>query len=100
MRIATFTGLAAALAAPLALAACVDPQQPLAPDFAVSLRQDITAQIADPDARYERQAPPAASGARAALAQQRYNKGTVTAPASQGTTSMRSQGGGGQPGGN
>lgn len=95
MRIRTLAGLAAALAAPLATAACVNPQQPLSADFARSLRQDLSAQIADPDARYERQTPPAASGARATLAQQRYNKGTVTPPSGQGTTNIRSQSGGG-----
>ena len=99
MRFHPLARLAAALALPLALAACVNPQKPLSPDFAQSLRQNVGAQIADPDARYARQEPPAASGARTALAQQRYNKGTVAAPSSQGTTNIRSQSAGAGGGG-
>lgn len=93
MRIRHLVRTAAAVALPLVLAACVNPQKNLDPEFGQSVRQDLTAQIADPDARYARQDPPAASGARSALAQQRYNKGTPTPVASQGTTNIRSQSG-------
>jgi hypothetical protein len=48
-------------------------------DFGVAVRQDLVAQIADPDARYPRK-PPASNGPRAALAQGRYQTGTSIEP--------------------
>lgn len=75
-------------AAALPLAGCVQAQGHMQPDFGQSVRQDFAAQVADPDAAYARKTLPANSGARAALAQQRYVKGQVIQPASQGTGAM------------
>jgi type IV pilus biogenesis protein CpaD/CtpE len=71
---------ALALGSGLSLSGCV--QEKLSPDFGVALRQDIAAQIADPDAHYTGTAAPGSDGSRAALAQDRYQKGTVIQPAS------------------
>jgi hypothetical protein len=63
------TKIAAILAlTALSLGGCLSPQGNLAPDHGVSVSQNIAAQIADPDARYRRDLPPASSGARAAAA--------------------------------
>lgn len=82
-----------AVAAALPLAGCVQAQGHMQPDFGQAVRQDFAAQVADPDAAYARKALPASSGARAALAQQRYVKGQVTQPASSGTGALSSSGG-------
>lgn len=58
------------------------------PDFGVAVRQNIAAQIADPAPRYARTEPPASDGARTALAQQRYQKGTVIQPQLESTSSV------------
>lgn len=71
----------------LALCGCVQAGN-LAPDFGVATRQNVAVQIADPAPRFERAAPPASSGPRTALAQDRYNKGTVIQPDTQGTSSL------------
>lgn len=60
------------------------------PDFGRALRQNVAAQIADPAPNYERDLPPASGGPRTALAQDRYNKGTVIPPATQGTSAIGS----------
>ena len=78
----------AAASAALPLAGCVGVWGHMQPDFGQAVRQDFAAQVADPDASYARTALPANSGARAALAQQRYVKGQVIQPASQGTGAM------------
>ena len=79
----------------LSLSGCVQAQGHLQPDYGQAVRQDFAAQVADPDAAYARKAAPASSGARAALAQQRYVKGQVTPPATQGTGAVSSAGGAG-----
>ena len=84
------------LASALPLGGCVQAQANLAPDYGVSLRQNIAAQIADPDARYDRDTPPAASGSRATLAHDRYNQGKVIQPTAAGASSI---GGAGAPAG-
>lgn len=80
--------------AALGLTGCVQANT-LNPDFGVALRQNIAAQVADPAPRYDRTDPPASDGPRTALAQQRYEKGEVIQPASQGTTQIRSSSGSG-----
>ncbi len=80
MTLRTSTTIVLGLAA-LALGACVSAQGNLAPDYGQSVKQNLAAQIADPDASYRRDAPPAATGARTNLAQDRYNKGKVLQPA-------------------
>jgi hypothetical protein len=71
--------LAVLAAGGVALGGCAVSQPRLADDFGVAVRQDLVAQIADPDARYPRK-PPASSGSRAALAQARYQTGTSIPP--------------------
>jgi len=74
------------------LAGCVQSQRYLAADFGVAVRQDVAAQIADPDARYPADTP--SDGARAALAQERYRTGKSIPP----TNGAMSVGGGGGAG--
>lgn len=60
--------------------------QPLSPSFGVALKQNLVAQIADPDVRYG--AAPDADGARTALAQDRYRTGKVIAPSTLGASEV------------
>jgi type IV pilus biogenesis protein CpaD/CtpE len=73
------------------LAACADTQPALSPDFGVAVRQNLAAQIADPDARYGK--TPSDSG-RAALAQDRYRTGKVIPPSAAGASMSPSSGAG------
>jgi hypothetical protein len=61
------------------LSGCAVSKERLAGDFGVAVRQDLVAQVADPDARYPRK-PPASNGPRASLAQVRYQTGTSIPP--------------------
>ena len=74
------------------LAGCVDSHPTLSPDFGVAMRQDMAAQIADPDAHYGKTD---SDGARAALAQERYRADKVIPPSSIGTSKAGSGSGGG-----
>jgi type IV pilus biogenesis protein CpaD/CtpE len=65
------------------LAACVESQPALSSDFGVAVRQDVAAQIADPDAHYGKTT---SDGARAALAQYRYRNDKVTPPSAAGAS--------------
>src|SRR5690242_19354564 len=78
----------------LALSACVQAPGNLQADFGASVRQDVAAQVADPDAHYRRTDPPAASGSRTALAQDRYNKGKVLQPPTPSASSVAIKSGG------
>ena len=60
--------------------------EPLSPSFGVALKQDLVAQIADPDVRYG--AAPDADGARTALAQDRYRTGKVIEPSGLGASKV------------
>ena len=64
------------------------------PNFGRALRQNIAAQIANPVPSYSYDNPPASSGPRTAVAQERYDTGTVTAPVAESTQSSSSGGGG------
>lgn len=69
------------IAAGLALSACASKAPAhLSDDFGAALKQDLAAQIADPDAKYTGIPAPGSDGARAALAQKRYERGAVVAP--------------------
>ncbi len=86
------TMLAAAVAAmALGLAACAETQPSIASDFGVAVRQDLAAQIADPDAHYGKTD---SDGAKAALAQERYRADKVTPPSAIGTSKSGSGGSG------
>ncbi len=70
------------LIAGLALGGCTHSVVNLSPDFGQAVRQDVKAQIADPDARYEGVPAPGAVGSHVQLGQQRYEKGQVIQPSS------------------
>ena len=82
----------------LLLGGCAQPELDMSPDFGVALRQDLAAQIADPDAHYTGIPAPGADGARAALAQTRYQKNDVIQPATM-TASGNAATNGASPGG-
>jgi type IV pilus biogenesis protein CpaD/CtpE len=96
------------IAAALGLCACAqNPAQSemrMSPDFGDAVRENLAAQIADPDAHYTgTPAPGASDGARIDLAQSRYQKNQVIQPSSTTASSARSIGtadnGGGGNGG-
>lgn len=87
----TLTACGAAAMA-LGLSACAVSQPTLASDFGVAVRQDVAAQVADPDARY-RKTP--TDGANVLSAQQRYRTGEVIQPTSAKTSTVVTGGGGG-----
>ena len=76
--------------APL-VSACTQSSIRLSPDFGNAVRQDLAAQIADPDAHYEGTPAPGSSGARVGLAQKRYDTNQVIQPSAT-TASSRSTG--------
>lgn len=85
-----------AIAALLGLGACAqNPMQSeirLSPDFGDAVRENLAAQIADPDPHYAGTlAPGASDGARIDLAQTRYQKNQVIQPANT-TASSRTVG--------
>src|SRR3954468_10489536 len=71
-----------------ALSGCMVSQPHLSADFGSALRQDVVAQIADPDARYKGDPAPGSNGARVGLAQERYRTDTVTPPAATGASKI------------
>jgi hypothetical protein len=91
----------AVLLAAGALGGCYS-QLRISPDYGAAVRQDATAQIADPDAKYAGTPQPGSSPERVALAQRRYAAGRVIQPASTSVSSVSSggdSGGGGGAGG-
>lgn len=92
------------LVAGVALGGCVHSEVNLSPDYGQAYRQDVKAQIADPDAQYKGTPAPGSNGARVGLAQKRYEKGqviqpsTATASSSTGQIDNGSQGGGADTG--
>ena len=79
------------------LAGCVQSQRTLGPEFGVAVRQDIAAQIADPEARYPANTP--TEGARVGLAQERYRTGKVIQPVTGNMSVGGASGGAGASGG-
>ena len=84
------------IAAALGLSACAqNPTQSemrMSPDFGDAVRENLAAQIADPDAHYTgTPAPGASDGARIDLAQTRYQQNQVIQPSST-TASSRTTG--------
>ena len=51
------------------------------PDYGVAVRQDLAAQVADPDAHYTGVPAPGSDGSRVSLAQTRYQSNSVVPPA-------------------
>lgn len=83
--------------AALALSGCIQAPGHMQEDFGYSVRQNITAQIADPDARYARTLNPASNGMRATTAQDRYVHGDVVQPVTEGTGAISAPAAGGAP---
>ena len=98
-RLAIRVGAAALLAGSLALSGCAVSSYHLADDYGRAVRQDLAAQIADPDARYKGDVQPASNGARTSGAQARYETGTVKEPVVISASSGASGGSGGGSGG-
>lgn len=96
MKVSIYLGMAFCLG-PVLLSACSTRHFPvLSSDFGAAVRQDVAAQIADPDARYRGIPTPGSNGIRAGLAQLRYVRGQVIQPATTTTTTISvGQGGGG-----
>ena len=95
MRFAKTALIPAALG--LALTGCAVSQTHLSSDFGSAVRQDVVAQIADPDARYKGDPAPGSDGARVASAQERYRTGKVIPPAATGASTIGASGGGMAP---
>lgn len=91
--------VAAVVGAAMAVSGCVQSRMHLSDDYGQSLRQDVAAQVADPDARYGGLPAPGAQGHRVGLALDRYNRNAVTPPASTSTSSSSTGGGSGGGGG-
>jgi hypothetical protein len=81
------------------LSACAVSRMHLSDDSGVAVRQDIVAQVADPDAMYKGLPAPGAQGLRVDAAQGRYDSGQVIEPASTSTSTVRVGGGQGGNGG-
>ena len=75
-----------------ALSGCTQSSLRINPDFGSAVRQDLAAQIADPDAHYEGTPAPGSSGARVGLAQKRYDSNTVVQPSTTTASSRASVG--------
>jgi len=85
----------AVIAASTLLAGCVSPQHSLEPDFGRAVHNDIVAQVAEPEPRYERTIDPASNGMRSVAAIKRYESGQVIAPQAQSTSQVANSSGGG-----
>ena len=82
-----------------ALSGCNQSSLRINPDFGRAVRQDVAAQIADPDAHYEGTPAPGSSGPRVGLAQKRYDSNTVVQPSTTTASSRTSVGGSADNGG-
>ena len=83
----------------LGLSGCIQSKLTLSPDFGSAIKQDVRAQVADPDAHYAGVPSPGAEGRRAALAQQRYQTDQVIQPYQLNASSQSSGSGSGNTGG-
>ena len=79
MKALTFSAVAVLTAL---LSACTQTQLRMDPEFGDAITADIAAQIAYPDAHYSHDLQPGYDGARAALAQKRYQSNQVIQPSS------------------
>jgi hypothetical protein len=96
--LSTRNALLAGLVAPLMLSACTQSTIRMQPDFGVAVRQDIAAQITDPDAHYAgTPAPGGADGSRVSLAQSRYQTDLVIPPATTSTQTSTTSTAGASP---
>jgi hypothetical protein len=86
----TCNKLVSSVAVALLLSACTQSGLRLQPDFGGAVSQDLSAQIADPDAHYTGVPAPGSDGLRVSLAQTRYQTGNVIPPAAISSTSSSS----------
>jgi hypothetical protein len=86
---------AAVFGAGAAVSGCVYPDLHLSDDYGRALRQDIVAQVANPEPAYTGVPAPGSAGSRVGSAQDRYHAGKVTQPASTSTSTVSAGGGGG-----
>lgn len=94
------TFVAAGLTVLLAgVAGCSESRLHISNEFGQSVRQDVAAQVAEPDAAYKGTPDPGANGARVGLAQERYGRNEVIKPANASTSGKSGGGGGGEGGG-
>jgi hypothetical protein len=66
----------------IAVSGCTESSLRLAPNFGAAVKQDVAAQVADPDAHYTGTPAPGSNGSRVSLAQKRYAKDAVVQPSS------------------
>ena len=94
MRSMIKTGLAVTALAALAasLAGCAVSRVHLGDDYGRAVRQDLMAQVADPDAKYIGIPEAGANGSRVGLAQDRYVTGDVLEPAATSTSTVSAGG--------
>ena len=78
------------------LAGCTELR--ISPDYGVAVRQDVAAQIADPDPHYTGDPQPGSNTNRVAAAQRRYTTGHLIQPPTTSTSSVASDSGGGSGG--
>lgn len=82
------------------VAGCSESRLHISNEFGQSVRQDVAAQVAEPDAAYKGTPDPGSDGARVGLAQERYGRNEVIKPVSASTSSAGKtggEGGGGSP---
>lgn len=72
----------------VALAGCTQSSLRINNDFGQAVRQDLAAQIADPDAHYAGTVAPGGGGARVELAQRRYELNKVIQPSRAGAAQL------------
>jgi hypothetical protein len=68
------------------LSGCAQTRLRIQDDFGRAVNEDLTAQIADPDAGRDQGPPPSSNGARAVLAVERYRQDAVTQPSTVGAS--------------
>lgn len=82
------------------VAGCSESRLHISNEFGQSVRQDVAAQVAEPDAAYKGTPDPGAGGARVGLAQDRYGRNEVIKPVNASTSTAAKgggEGGGGSP---
>lgn len=87
----SFISAACVLSTALVLSACTESRLHISDNVGQAVRQNVVAQVADPDAQYAGLPAPGSHGRRVGSAQNRYVRGKVIEPAT--TNSLSTQGG-------